>query len=347
MQWKSDWDWQRTSARIDWKTRIPLSQDMPRELAMLAETLCLLVQETTTEQSPSKHSCTVSVQAPMVHAQLTGDSPCHAMFVLIMQRFIPTLLQKRLIPGVTRFAWMDDPDTEPSPASKFLQRYSSLCTGYHSRIMLFGKDSKLRHQLAGSVTVVILVSKKAASLVTCWIFNETNLRPPLPPPEHSPKPLYHLWEHFGFVNALTCEDAVRIQDLFRHASVTNTESCRFNGMPLESFQKQMPPLSFSTGASECLKFVVDITNRLVRTLHCVAMHHDAIVCPRLETEDGEGISVRILFSQRRKNGQISAQVTLRPSFLMDSVPVHQEPSIKVPASSLKISFWQVTPWDVD
>jgi hypothetical protein len=320
---------------------------MQRELAILCETLCLLVQATTTEESPSKHSCTFTVQAPLVHAQLTGDSPCHAMTLLIIQRFIPTLLEKSLIPGVTQFAWMHDPDSEPCPAAKFVQRYSPHRTGYHFRIMLFGKDSKLRKQLAGSVTVVILVSKEAASAVTCWIFNETNLRPSLPPPDHSPQPLYHLWENFGFVNAITCEDAVQIQDRFRNASVTNYESCRLNGMPLDSFQKQMPPLSFSTGASECLRFVVDITDRLVRLLHSVAMDEDAHVCPRLETEDGEGISVRMLFSQRHQHGQISARVTLRPSFLMDSVPVHQEPSIKVPVSSLTISFWQVTPWDVD
>jgi len=344
--WSSDWSWERTSAPINWKTQIPLSQDMKTELAIISKTLCQLVRATTTEESPSncKHQ---AVQAPSVHAQLTGDSPCHAMLLLIIQNFIATLLEKKLIPGVTQFAWMDDPDTEPCPASKFVQRYSSCCTGYHFRIMLFGKDSKLRKQLAGSVTVVLLVSKKAASLVTCWIFNETNLRPSLPPPNRSPAPLYHLWENFGFVNAITCEDAVQIQDRFRFASVTNYESCRFNGMPLDSFQKQMPPLSFSTGATECLRFVMHVTDRLVRLLHSVAMCDGPVVVPRLETEHGEGISVRMLFSQRCNNGQISAQVTLRPSFLMDSVPVHREPSIKVPVSSLTISFWQVTPWDVD
>ena len=115
MQWKSDWDWQRTSARIDWKTRIPLSQDMQRELAMLAETLCLLVQETTTEQSPSKHSCTVTVQAPMVHAQLTGDSPCHAMFVLIMQRFIPFYPRRLLAPAMMKISNFQYRKTEAVP----------------------------------------------------------------------------------------------------------------------------------------------------------------------------------------------------------------------------------------
>ena len=130
MPWKSDWNRKRTSARIDWKTRIPLSQDMQRELELLFETLCetlfLHVQDTSTEESPSKHRCTFTVQAPLVHAQLTGDGPCHAMSLLIIQYFIPTLLQKRLIPGVTQYAWMDDPDSEPCPAAKFVQRYSPI-----------------------------------------------------------------------------------------------------------------------------------------------------------------------------------------------------------------------------
>ena len=54
-------------------------------------------------------------------------------------------------------------------------------------------------------------------------------------------------------------------------------------------------------------------------------------------EDGEGINVRTQFSQHDKNGKIRANVTLRPSFLMDSVPT----------SSLELFITQVVPWDVD
>ena len=322
---KSDWNWRRTSARIDWKTKIELSEDIKLDLLKIYDTMCEVTQRTTTEPSLRKHSATV--QAPAIHAQLTGNSPCHAMLLLPIKRFLPWLLHSGVLPGVTQWAWLDESDSwEPFPATKFVQRYSQHRTGYHFRIMLFGESSKLPKKIAGSMTAVILFSKKTPSSFTCWIFNETNLSPSLPPPGRSRGLCRHLWEHFGFLNALNCDDAVRIQDLFLYASASQTES----------FQKFMPPLIFSAGADECTEFVLDITNRSVRTIVWNAMHNAALVRRRLVTGYGEGISVRMLFSQRDKIGQISAEVTLRPSFLMDSVPV----------SSLEISFTQVTPWEV-
>ena len=53
---------------------------------------------------------------------------------------------------------------------------------------------------------------------------------------------------------------------------------------------------------------------------------------------GDGVNVRMQFSQQDKNGEILAHATLRPSFLVDSVPT----------SSFELFLTQVVvPWDVD
>ena len=324
---KSGWDWTRTSARLDWDTQIALSQDMQRELHTIIETLCHVAVKTTTEPSPSAHSATV--QASAIHAQLTGGSPCHAMFLLIIRRVMTFLMTNDVLAGVAGYAWMTDPSWEPSPASKFVQRYSQHRTCYHFRILLFGDGAipvKGSSSVGGSLTAAILFSKKAPSF-TCWIFNEANMSPPLPPSGRARQLCLDLWEHFRFTNAITRDDALRIEHLFQFACATKSET----------FQKYMPPLSFSTGAHESFVYVLQILDHLVRTLSWEDMQREAVADRSLVTEHPEGINVSVLFSWLNKNGQIRAHMTLRPSFLKDSQPV----------SSWELFFTQIVPWDAD
>ena len=74
------------------------------------------------------------------------------------------------LPGLTKFAWMCDPECEPSPASKFVQRYPRNRVGYHFCIVIFGQFDKE----AGTVTAVFLFKTTSTSLMS-WFLNETNV----------------------------------------------------------------------------------------------------------------------------------------------------------------------------
>ena len=329
-KFQTDWVWKKhRSGRTDWNTQIPLSEEIQCELTSIYDTLCELARKTTADQV-LRHFA--PVQAPAIHAQLVGDMPCHKTLLHPIGRFIRWLFfgadGVHIMPGVEQVEWVDDPDCDTSPASKFVQRYPRHLIGYHFRMTIYRQD----REKVGSMTAVILFSKKKNPL-TCWIFNETNLSPSLPPPGRCRQLWLELRQHFGFGNTFTCDDVLRIEQLFQNAPATDPKS----------FQKSMPPLGFSTGATECAEFVKFIVNRLVRTLAWDTMLQEAEYDELIITgsgdgiEGGDGVYVRMQFSQQDKNGKILARATLRPSFLVDSVPT----------SFFQLSFMQVVPWDVD
>ena len=45
-----------------------------------------------------------------------------------------------VMPGVEEVEWVEDPDWENSPASKFVQRYSRHLIGYHFRMPIYRQD---------------------------------------------------------------------------------------------------------------------------------------------------------------------------------------------------------------
>ena len=98
-------------------------------------------------------------------------------------------------------------------------QHQSLCRGTRAILLVITSVCPYTVKIVGSMTAVILFSKETNSL-TCWVFNETNLSPSLPSPGRCRQLWLELLQHFGFGNAFTCDDVLRIEHLFQNAPAT-------------------------------------------------------------------------------------------------------------------------------